>query len=71
MISLLDAVGNTFTVEALIDAIGVFVTYIFGADGPIMKVLSIVTTNQILWVFLAFGICTIGINVLKRLRSIF
>lgn len=71
MTNLLTAVGNTFSIEELINAIGVFVTYIFGADGPIMKVLGIVTENQILWVFLAFGICTIGINVLKRLRSIF
>lgn len=64
-------VANSFSLEALIDAIGVFVTYIFGANGPIKVVLDIVTQNQILWVFLAFGICTIGISVLKRLRSIF
>lgn len=64
-------VGNTFSIQDLISAITLFVNYIFGADGPIMKVINIVTTNQILWVFLAFGICTIGINVLKRLRSIF
>lgn len=70
--NLLDVtVGNTFSITELINAITLFVNYIFGQDGPIMKVLNIVTSNQILWVFLAFGICTIGINVLKRLRSIF
>ena len=66
-----EAVSNTFSVEALIDAIGKFVTYIFGSNGPIKVVIDIVTQNQILWVFLAFGICTIGISILRRLRSIF
>lgn len=63
--------GDSFSIENLIAAIGQFVTYIFGSDGPVLKVLDVVTENQILWVFLAFGICTIGINVLRRLRSIF
>lgn len=69
--ALLDAVGTTFSLENLIAAIGAFVTYIFGADGPVVTVLDVVTQNQILWVFLAFGICTIGISILRRLRSIF
>lgn len=70
--NLLDVtVGNTFSITELINAITLFVNYIFGTDGPVLKVLNIVTQNQILWVFLGFAICTIGINVLKRLRSIF
>lgn len=65
------AVPTTFSVEALIDAIKVFVNYLFGADGPIIKVLNLITQNQILWVFLAFAICTIGISLLRRIRRIF
>ena len=67
----LDAVPTAFSIEALIEAIGAFVTYIFGSTGPVKVVLDLVTQNQILWVFLAFGICTIGISILRRLRSIF
>lgn len=63
---------TTFTIDNLITAIGKFVTYIFtGASSPVKVVLDLVVQNEILWVFIAFGICTIGISVLKRLRSIF
>lgn len=68
----LDAVATTFSVEALIAAMTAFVTYIFDAtNGPIKMVLDIITGNQILWVFLGFSICTIGVSLLKRLRGIF
>ena len=68
----LDAVASTFSIEALIAAMDAFVTYIFDAtDGPIKMVLDIITGNQILWVFLGFSICTIGVSLLKRIRSIF
>lgn len=68
----LDAVPTTFSLEALISAIQAFVTYIFDTtNGPIKMVLDLVTGNQILWVFLAFGICTIGISLLNRIKRIF
>lgn len=68
---LLGDVGSSFSIENLIDAIGVFVNYLFGTNGPIKMVLDIITQNQILWVFLAFAICTIGISLLRRIRRIF
>lgn len=68
----LEAVPTTFSLEALIAAITAFVNYIFDTtDGPIKMVLDLVTGNQILWVFLAFGICTIGISLLNRIKRIF
>lgn len=68
----LDAVPTTFSLEALIAAIQAFVTYLFDTtNGPIKMVLDLVTGNQILWVFLAFGICTIGISLLNRIKRIF
>lgn len=68
----LDAVPTTFSLEALIAAIQAFVTYLFDTtNGPIKMVIDLVTGNQILWVFLAFGICTIGISLLNRIKRIF
>lgn len=67
----LSAVPTTFSLEALIAAVTAWVTYLFSADGPIKAVIDIVTANQILWVFLAFGICTIGISLLRRIRRLF
>lgn len=68
----LDTVPTTFSLEALIAAIQAFVTYLFDTtNGPIKMVLDLVTGNQILWVFLAFGICTIGISLLNRIKRIF
>lgn len=65
-------VSNTFSIEALIDVIKLFVNYLFDkTDGPIKMLLDIITENQILWVFLGFAICTIGISLLKRIRGIF
>lgn len=69
--AILEAVPTTFSLEALIAAIEAFVTYLFGSTGPIKMVLDIITSNQILWVFLAFAICTIGISLLRRIRRIF
>lgn len=69
--AILEAVPTTFSLEALISAIEAFVTYLFGSTGPIKMVLDIITSNQILWVFLAFAICTIGISLLRRIRRIF
>ena len=71
MLALLDTVPTAFSLEALIAAIEAFVTYLFGSTGPIKMVLDIITSNQILWVFLAFAICTIGISLLRRIRRIF
>lgn len=68
---LTSTVPTTFSIEALIEAITVWVTYLFGSNGPIKAVLDIVTSNQILWVFLAFSICTIGISLLRRIRRLF
>lgn len=69
--NLLDAVGTTFNLENLIAAVTAWVTYLFSSDGPIKAVIDIVTSNQILWVFLAFSICTIGISLLRRIRRLF
>lgn len=69
--NLLDAVGLSFNLENLIAAVTAWVTYLFSSDGPIKAVIDIVTANQILWVFLAFSICTIGISLLRRIRRLF
>lgn len=69
--AILETVPTSFSLEALIAAIEAFVTYLFGSTGPIKMVLDIITGNQILWVFLAFAICTIGISLLRRIRRIF
>lgn len=61
----------TFSLANLITAIRVWVEYLFSSTGPIKSVITIVTENQILWMFLAFGICTIGISLLRRLRRLF
>lgn len=61
----------TFSLANLITAIRVWVEYLFSSDGPISSVIKVVTDNQILWVFLAFSICTIGISLLRRLRRLF
>lgn len=61
----------SFSLANLITAIRVWVEYLFSSDGPIKAVIDIVTGNQILWIFLAFGICTIGISLLRRLRRLF
>lgn len=70
----LDAIGSDFSIENLIAVAKQFVGWIFDTkanNGAVATVLDCVTTNQILWVFLGFSICTIGINLLKRIRSIF
>lgn len=65
-------ISGTFNVEALIQVMTAFVNYIFDPDdGPIKMVLDLITGNQILWVFLGFAICTIGVSLLKRIRGIF
>lgn len=67
----LDAVATTFSLESLIAAVTAWVTYLFSSDGPIKAVIDIVVNNQILWIFLAFSICTIGISLLRRIRRLF
>lgn len=70
----LDAITQDFSIENLIAVAKAFVEWIFDTkanNGPIACVLDLVTHNQILWVFLGFSICTIGVSLLKRVRSIF
>lgn len=67
----LDTVATTFSLESLIAAVTAWVTYLFSSDGPIKAVIDIVVNNQILWIFLAFSICTIGISLLRRIRRLF
>ena len=61
-------VATSFSVEALIDAIKLFAETVIDLA---KDVLEVITDNQILWIFLAFSICTIGISVLRRIRRIF
>lgn len=67
----LSAAANTFSLANLISAVQQWVTYLFGDTGPIKMVIDLVVENEILWVFLAFSICTIGISLLRRMRRLF
>lgn len=67
----LSVATNTFSLANLISAVQQWVTYLFGTNGPIKAVIDLVVDNEILWVFLAFSICTIGISLLRRMRRLF
>lgn len=67
----MESATNTFSLTNLIAAVTQWVNYLFGTDGPIKKVIDIVVNNEILWIFLAFSICTIGISLLRRIRRLF
>lgn len=68
----LDTVATSFSLEALLSAMSAFVDWLFNAStGAVATVLNFITSNQILWVFLALALCTLAIGVLARIRKIF